>query len=109
LADQRRCLARRPEHNQLPDDLADAVAILVAVNEAGMGNAAVVKGDEIGVVREENPALSVGMGELHGINRPKQPRFGGRRDVDAAQAQTIRHGAPAGFIQVEPYRLRHRL
>jgi len=83
LADQLRRLPGCPERDEPSDDFAQRVPILMAVYDARMLNTAVVKGDEVGVVSEEDPTLTVGMGKLHWVGGPKQAHVRCRRDVDA--------------------------
>src|SRR5277367_40388 len=47
-------LVHFPDEHQPPDDLAERVPSLMAVADPGVRDAGVVKGDEIGVVREDN-------------------------------------------------------
>lgn len=83
--------------------------VLVAVDDARVLYAAVVQGDEVRVVGEKDPALAMGMGELHGVSGPEEADIRRRRHVDAAEPQTVGDGAATRLIEVEVDRLRHRV
>src|SRR5262249_28442203 len=83
LADQLRGLSGCPERDEPSDDFAQGRPILVAVRNARVQNTAVVEDEEIRVVGEEDPTLTVGMGKLDWVGGSEKAGIRRRRHVDA--------------------------
>ena len=100
-------LVNLPDEYEHRDDFADALRVLVAVGDAGMGNCSGVKLQEIPVLGENDSPKRQGISNLLLIARMQEPDIGRSGDIDATASQTAGNGWMAVLIEVEANRPSH--
>jgi hypothetical protein len=76
------------DEHQAPDDLAERVPLLMAVADPGVRDGGVVKGDEIGVVGEDDATFGEPEGDVFFVGGADQAHDCGGRHIDPVKPKT---------------------